>query len=58
MTLFISTLASIDQQQKEIPAAARGDHYLSLEHILHAMIKILEQAGDWPARVPLIEEII
>jgi len=58
LALFVSMLASIDQQHKEIPSAARGSDYLFLEHNLHAMMKILEQAGDWPAHVPMIEEII
>jgi hypothetical protein len=58
LALFASMLASINRQQNEIPAAARGSDYLLLEHNLHAMMKILEQAGDWPAHVPLIEELI
>ncbi len=58
LALFVSMLASIDRQHKEIPVAARGSDYLTLEHNLHMMKKILEQAGDWPGSVPLIDEII
>ncbi len=58
LTLFVSMLASINHQHKEIPPVARGSDYLALEHNLHTMIRILEQAGDWPAHVPLIEEIL
>ncbi len=56
--LFIAMIATIEQQQKQIPNNPRGNIYWSEEHTLHTIIKALDLAGQWPTRPAQLEELI
>ena len=58
LRLFISMLAGIEAEQKRIPDAARGSIYWNEEHTLHAMIRGLDQAGQWPQVPPRLEDLV
>jgi hypothetical protein len=58
LRLFTALIAKIEEEQKQIPTAARGETYWGEEHFLHTIKKSLEQANHWPAQPDRLEDIL